>query len=66
MFISLGQNAERNEYVKSDDNSFERVEDFKCLGTNLKNNNSLEREIKSQWNSGKACYHSVQNLVSSR
>jgi len=29
------------------------------------NKNSVEEEIKSQLKSGNACYHSVQNLLSS-
>ena len=36
------------------------------LGTTLTNRNSIAKEIKSRLRSGKACYHSVQNLLSSR
>ena len=36
------------------------------MGTNLTNQNSIAEEIKSRWRSGNACYHSVQNLLSSR
>jgi len=42
------------------------VEEFKYLGTTLTNQNSLAEEIKSRLKSGNACYHSVQNLLSSR
>ena len=42
------------------------MEDFKYLGTNLTNQNSIAEEIKSRLRSGSVCYHSVQNLVSSR
>jgi len=35
------------------------------LGTTLKNKNSVQEEIKSRLKSGSACYHSVQNLLSS-
>jgi hypothetical protein len=42
------------------------VEEFKYLGTTLKNQNSIQEEIKSRLKSGNACYHSVQNLLSSR
>jgi hypothetical protein len=42
-----------------------RVEEFKYLGTNLTNKNSIQEEIKSRLNSGDVCYHSVQNLLSS-
>ena len=39
------------------------MEEFKCLGTTLTNQNSIPEEIKSRLMSGNACYHSVQNLV---
>ena len=45
--------------------SFEREEEFKCLGTTLTNQNSIQEEIKSRLMSGNVCYHSVQNLLSS-
>jgi hypothetical protein len=51
--------------MKIDNSSFERVEEFKYLGTTLKNQNSIQEEIKSRLKSGNACYHSVQNLLSS-
>jgi hypothetical protein len=40
-------------------------EEFKCLGTNLTNQNYLQEESKSRLKSGNAGYHSVQNLLSS-
>ena len=46
--------------------SFERVEEFKYLGKNLTNQNSIQEEIMSRLKSGNACYHSEQNLLSSR
>jgi len=48
------------------DSTFERVEEFKYLGTTLTNQNSIPEEIKSRLRSGNACCHSVQNLLSSR
>jgi hypothetical protein len=33
---------------------------------NLTNQNLIQEEIKRRLNSGNACYHSVQNLLSSR
>ena len=45
--------------------SFETVVEFKCLGTNLTNQNSILEEIKSRLKSGKDFYHSVQNVLSS-
>ena len=38
---------------------------LKYLRTTLKNQNSIQEEIKGKLNSGNACYHSVQNLLSS-
>jgi hypothetical protein len=51
--------------VKTDNSSFERVEEFKYFGTVLTNENSVDEEIKSRLKSGNACCHSVQNLLSS-
>ena len=60
--MSGDQNAGRSHYIKIDNSSFERVEEFKYLGTNLMDQNSIQEEIKSSFKSGNACYHSVQNL----
>jgi len=45
--------------------SFERVEQFKYLGTTLTYKNSVQENIKSRLKSGNACYYSVQNFLSS-
>ena len=66
MVMSRDQNAGRIHSVRSDNSTFERVEEFKYLGTTLTNQNSIAEEIKSRLSSGNACYHSVQNLLSSR
>jgi hypothetical protein len=55
----------QNYSIKSDNNSFESVEQFKYLGTTLTNQNFIQEEIKSRLNSGNACNLSVQNLSSS-
>jgi len=65
MVMSLDKSAGRNHSMKIDNSSFERVDDFKCLGTTLTNQNSIQEEIKSRLKSGNACYHSVQNILSS-
>jgi len=43
-----------------DKSSFERVKEFKYLGTNLTNHDSIQEEIKSRLKSGQ-----VQNILSS-
>ena len=66
MAVSRDQNAGRIHSMKIDNSSFERVEEFKYLGTTLTNQNSIQVEIKSRLKLGNACYYSVQNLLSSR
>ena len=65
MGMSRDQNAGRIHSVMIDNSTFERVEEFKYFGTNLTNQNSIVKEIKSRLRSGNACYYSVQNLLSS-
>jgi len=65
MVMSRDQNAGRTHSMRTDNSSFERVDEFKYLGTILTNQNSIQEEIKSRLKSGNACYHSVQNLLSS-
>jgi len=59
------QNAGRRHNIKIDNSSLARVEKFKYLGTTLTNQISLQEEIKRRLKSGNACYHSVQNFLSS-
>ena len=66
MVTSRDQNAGRIHRLRTDNSTFERVEEFKHLGTTLRNQNSIAEEIKSRLKSGNACYHSVQNILSSR
>ena len=56
----------RIQRVRIDNSTFERVEEFKYLGTTSTHQNSITEEIKSRFRSGNACYHSVQKLLSSR
>jgi len=62
MVMSRDQNARRIQSVRVDNSTFERVEEFKYLGTTLTNQNSIVEEIKSILSSGNACYHLVQKL----
>ena len=41
------------------------MDEFKYFGITLTNQNSIQEEIKSRLKLGNACYHSVQNLLSS-
>jgi hypothetical protein len=65
MVMSRDQHAGQSHSIKNDNSSFERVEEFKFLGTTLTNQNSIQEEIKSRLISGNVCYHSVQNILSS-
>jgi hypothetical protein len=65
MVMSRDQNAEQSHNIEIDNTFFERLEQFKCLGANVRNQNCIREEIKSRLNSGNACYHSVQNILSS-
>jgi len=64
MFMSRDLDAGRNHSIKFDNSSFERVIEFKYLGTTITDHSSIQEEIKSRLNSGNACYHLVQNLLS--
>jgi len=48
MVMSRDQNAGRSRSIKNDRSAFEMVEEFKCLGTTLTNQNSIHEEIKSR------------------
>jgi hypothetical protein len=52
-------------YAHRGNRSFENVSQFKYLGMTVTNQNLFQEEIKRRLNSGSACYHSVQNLLSS-
>ena len=55
MFMSQDQNGGRSHNMRFDNRSFERVEEFKYLGTTLTNQNSIQEEIKNRLKSGNAC-----------
>jgi hypothetical protein len=63
MVMSRDQNAGQNHNIKRANKNFERMEEFKYLGTTLTNRNSIHEEIRGRLKSGNACYHSVQNLL---
>ena len=55
MVMSWDQNAGRSQSIKTDNRYFEKVEEFKYLGTTLTDQNSIQEEIKSRLKSGNAC-----------
>jgi len=59
--MSWDQNARQSHKIKINNNSFERVEQFKYL----MNQNSIQEEIKIRLKLGNPCYYLVQNLLSS-
>jgi UDP-galactopyranose mutase len=65
MVMVRDQNAGRSHNMKSVYSSFARVERFKYLGQPLTDQNFIQEEIKSRLKSGNACYHPVQNILSS-
>jgi hypothetical protein len=64
--MSRHPNSGQKQNIRIDDESFENVAKLKNLGTMLTNQNDIHDEIRSRLNSGNACYHSVQNILSSR
>jgi len=48
MVMSQDRNAGQSHSIKTDDSSFERVEEFRYLGATLMNQNSIQEEIKEQ------------------
>jgi hypothetical protein len=56
MVMFQDQNAGQNHSIHVDNSSSERVEEFSFLGTNLRNQNSIQEEIKSRMKSGNSCY----------
>jgi hypothetical protein len=66
MIMSPHPNSGQNQNIRVADESFEKVEKFKYLGTTLTNQNDIHDKLKSRLNSGNAYYYSVQNLLSSR
>jgi hypothetical protein len=66
MFMSRHQTAGQSNYKRIANKSFEKVSTFKYLGSTLTDQNCIHKEIRSRLNSGNACYHAVQNILSSR
>jgi hypothetical protein len=65
MLMSRSQNIGQKHSIKIANRSFEDVAKFNYLRTTLTDQNYVHEEIKSRLNSGNACYHVVQSLLSS-
>jgi hypothetical protein len=65
MLLSRHQNVGQNLDIKIANRSRENMSQFKYLGMTVTNQNLVQEEIKRRLNSGNACYHSAQNLLSS-
>jgi hypothetical protein len=65
MLMSRYKKAGQKHSIKIANRSFEGVAKFIYLGTTLTDQNCMNEEIKRRLNSGNACYHSVQSLLSS-
>jgi hypothetical protein len=66
MLMPRDQKIRQKRSIKIANRSLEDDAKFKYLGTTLTDQNHVHEETKSRLNSGNACYHSVQSLLSSR
>jgi hypothetical protein len=64
--IFHSQNAGKYHNTKTANTTSENVAKFKYFGKTVRDQNFIHKEIKSRLNSGNACYHSVQKVLSSR
>jgi hypothetical protein len=66
MLMSRSQKIRQKHSVKIANRFFEDVREFKYLGAALTDQNCMLEVVRSKLNSGNACYHSVQSLLSCR
>jgi hypothetical protein len=63
--VTSTQTVGQNHDIKIADRCFENVAQFRYLATTITNQNPIQKAIKRRLNSGNACYHLVENLLSS-
>jgi hypothetical protein len=65
MLVFHHKNAGQNSVIRIAKRLSENVSQFKYLGMTVTDQNLIQEEIKRRLNFGNACYHPVQNLLSS-
>jgi len=65
MFLSHHQNIGQNHNIMIANKSFENVTEFKYFQVTVTDPNLIHEKFRFVFNSGSACYRSVQNLLSS-
>jgi hypothetical protein len=63
--MSRHQTPGQDKYTDVANKFFENVAKIKYLGMTITNKNCIHKKIKSRLNSGNACYHAVQDILSS-
>ena len=60
-YLEIGRHRDviANEHIKTSSNSYEKVKTFKYLDSLLKNENSIQEEIKCRFKARNSCYYSV-------
>jgi hypothetical protein len=66
MIVSRHPNSGHYQNIRTANGSIQNMATFKYLWTTLTDQNDIHDEVKSRLNSGNACCHSMQNLLSSR
>jgi hypothetical protein len=66
MIMSRHHSCGQNQNIRIANESFENLAKFKYLETTLTNQKIILHEIQNILNSVNSCYHSIQNLLSSR
>jgi hypothetical protein len=66
MEIERHRGVMANVFIKTGNNSYEKVKTFDYLDSLLANKNYIYEKIKCIFKAGTLCYYSVQTLLSSR